>query len=200
MQNGVPLNALGLSHKFMAEHVLPGDTVIDATAGRGRDTLFLARLVGDGGRVIVFDVQREAVDSTEALLRENGVQNAEVHLDSHSHMDRYAERESVAAVMFNFGWLPGGDHTVFSRKETSVEAVDKALELLIPGGVASLCIYYGKETGYDERDALLAHLKTIDPLRFSVLLCDFTNRKGEPPLLALIWKDADRVNPLKKDR
>ncbi len=187
------LNALGLSHKFMAEHVLPGDLCIDGTAGRGRDTLFLAGLVGETGRVIAFDIQEEAVASTKKLLAENGVTCAEVHLDSHSRMDRYAEPESAAGIMFNFGWLPGGDHRIFSRGETSVEAIRKGLEILKPGGVMSLCIYYGKETGFEERNFLLSYLKTIDPERFTVVLSDFVNRKGEPPLAAFIWKGAERA-------
>ena len=189
MEERFPLNALGFSHRFMAQYIRPGDLCIDGTAGRGRDTLFLAELAGPTGRVIAFDIQEEAVESTQALLSENGVTNAEVILDSHSHMDRYAPAESVAGIMFNFGWLPGGDHHVFSRKETSMEAVQKALALLRPGGVMSLCIYYGKETGYDEKDALTAFLKTVDPERFTVVLCDFVNRRGEPPLAAFIWKE-----------
>ena len=189
MTKDYPLNALGLSHKFMAEHILPGDLCIDATAGRGRDTLFLAKLVGGSGRVIAFDIQEEAIRSTESLLAENGVENAEVHLVSHSDMDRFAEPGSVAGIMFNFGWLPGGDHTVFSRGDTSIEAIRKGLDLLRPGGVMTLCIYYGKETGYGEKEALTAYLKTVDPCRFTVVLCDFVNRVGEPPRLALIWKD-----------
>lgn len=189
MPESYPLNALGFSHRFMADHISQGDLCIDATAGRGRDTLFLAKLVGKSGRVIAFDIQEEAVNSTRDLLLENGVNWAQVHLDSHSHMDAYAAPESVAGVMFNFGWLPGGDHKVFSRKETSVEAIEKGLSLLRPGGVMSLCIYYGKETGYEEKNALLEYLKSVDPNRFTVVLCDFTNRSGEPPMIALIWKE-----------
>lgn len=189
MPENYPLNALGLSHRFMAEHIRPGDLCIDATAGRGRDTLFLSGIVGKSGRVIAFDIQEDAVKSTEARLYENGVENVKVHLDSHSHMEHYAEKESVDGIMFNFGWLPGGDHTVFTRKETSILAIRQGLELLRPGGVMSLCIYYGKETGYEEKDALLAFLKTVDPDRFTVVLSDFVNRSGEPPLFVQIWKE-----------
>lgn len=38
-----------------------GDTVIDATAGNGHDTVFLAQLVGRQGRVWAFDVQSSAL-------------------------------------------------------------------------------------------------------------------------------------------
>ena len=189
MQENESLNALGFSHRFMEQHICPGDLCIDGTAGRGRDTLFLAKLVGASGRVIAFDIQEEAINSTRSLLSENAVTWANVYQDSHDNMDRYAKPESVSGIMFNFGWLPGGDHRVFSHGETSVEAIRKALDLLRPGGVMSICIYYGKETGYEEKNAILSFLKTVDAQRFTVVLCDFVNRSGEPPMIALIWKE-----------
>lgn len=76
------------------------------TAGRGRDTAYLCELVGPCGRVIAFDIQQEAVDSTNALLAARGLR-AEVHLDSHSNMANYAEPETVDCIVFNLGWLPG---------------------------------------------------------------------------------------------
>ena len=182
-------NALGLSHKFISEHVQAGYTCVDATAGRGRDTLFLCQLVGKSGKVYAFDVQEEAIRSTTELLKAEGVE-AEVILDCHSKMDSYIEHESVDAIMFNFGWLPGGDHTKFSHGDTSRIAIEKGLELLKPGGVMSLCIYCGKETGFEEKETLLPFLKTLDQKKYSVLLTDYINRGGNPPIAVLITKDA----------
>lgn len=183
-------NALGLSHKFISEHVKEGSFCIDATAGRGRDTLFLCRLCGVKGKVLAFDIQEEAIQSTKELLEKEGVQNAEVILDSHAEMDRYAKEESVDAIMFNFGWLPGGDHTKFSNGKTSCLAIEKGLRLLKKGAVMTLCIYSGKESGYEEKETLLFYLKTLDQNRYSVLLCDFANRKNDPPIAVLIRKEA----------
>ena len=181
-------NALGLSHKFMAERLTEGSVCIDGTAGRGRDTLFLSRLVGDEGKVIAFDIQEEAVESTRSLLSENGVKNAEVYLCCHSRMDEYAKDGTVDGIMFNFGWLPGGDHNAFSKGETSVIAIEKGLRLLKPGGVMTLCLYYGKENGTEERDAILAYLKTVDSKAYSVFLGDFINRTSCPPMPVFIEK------------
>ncbi len=184
-----PLNTLGLSHQFIAARVKEGDLCIDATCGRGRDTLFLSRLVGEAGRVLAFDIQKEAGESTKARLAENGGTNARVVLDSHANMDSYAEKEIAAAVMFNFGERPGGDHKVFSKPETSIEAIRKAMEIIRPGGVISICIYYGKETGTAERDALLPFLETPDPQKFTVITSRFANRKGEVPIPVFILKE-----------
>ncbi len=184
-----PLNALGLSHQLMAAHVQPGGLCIDGTAGRGRDTLFLCQLVGPTGHVHAFDIQEAAIKSTAELLKANQITNAILHLENHSQLDQYFTPATVDAIMFNFGWLPGGDHTIFSHGDTSITAIQKGLQILKPGGVMTLCIYYGRESGYEERDSLLAYLKTIDPKRYSVLLNDFVNRQGEPPMVAFIFKD-----------
>lgn len=184
-----PYNALGLSHKYVAERLSSGELCIDATAGRGRDTLFLARLVGKKGRVIAFDIQEEAVKSTQELLMSEGISHAEVHRICHSKMASFAEKESVSAVMFNFGWLPGGDHTKFSHSDTSILAIKEGLELLKPDGMMTLCIYYGKETGFEEKNAILDFVRSLDQKKYSVLLHEFINRKNDPPILVVITKD-----------
>ena len=182
-------NALTLSHQFMKEHLQKGAFCIDATAGRGKDTLFLAQHCGENGRILAFDIQQDALDSTKNLLTEHGLQEkVSLILDSHSNMEQYADAESVDLICFNFGWLPGGDHNIFTRTESSIAAIDAALRLLKTGGAMSLCIYYGKNNGYEERDAILAYLKTIDPRTASVLVCEFVNRGNDPAIPVFILK------------
>ena len=115
-------NALELSHKYIKDVVNAGDTVIDATAGNGNDTLFLAQLVGSEGKVYAFDIQEKAVENTKNRLAENGVFWCDVILDGHQNMKNYVDTV-VKAVMFNFGYLPGGDKSVFTHKETSIPAI-----------------------------------------------------------------------------
>ena len=182
-------SALDIVRPWIEAHVSEGDLCVDATAGRGRDTLRLCRLAGETGRVIAFDIQPEAIESTRALLRSEGVEGrAELHLDGHEHMDRYAAPGTVSCITFNLGWLPGGDHSVNTRAGTSIEAVGKGLELLRDGGLMSICIYYGRDTGYEERDAVLNYLETIDSARYTAVVSRFVNRGGCPPIPVLIMK------------
>lgn len=182
------LNTLSMVHEFLKTHVRPGSFCIDATAGKGRDTALLCRLTGDPGRVLAFDIQPEAVSQTRALLEQEGLR-AEVVLDSHANMEQYAEAGSVDCVVFNFGRLPGGDPHIVTRADSSLQAIDAALRLLKPGGVMAIALYYGKENGYEERDAVLSHLKTLDDRTFSVLACDWCNRRGDPPMPIFLWKE-----------
>ena len=190
MESQFPLNALGFSHQFMAAHVREGAFCIDATAGKGRDTLFLCRLVGDSGRVLALDIQADAVAQTTDLLTAEGVAHrARVVQDCHSHLGDYAAPASADAIMFNFGWLPGGDHNTFSHADTSVAAVKVALDLLKVGGVMTLCLYYGRQNGTAERDAILDFLPTVDNRRYTVIRGDFANRTGDVPIPVFIIRE-----------
>ena len=182
-------SALQIIQRILREHIQSGAVCVDATAGRGRDTLFLAKLVGESGHVTAFDIQPEAVESTKLLLAEHGfLDRTEVILDSHSHMKHYFAPESVDCITFNFGWLPGGDHHIFTQKETSIEAIAQGLELLKPDGIMTLILYYGRETGFAERDALLEYLPTIDSSLYTVVEMPFVNRQNCPPIPVVIFK------------
>lgn len=182
------MNTLDVVHDFLRRQVKPGAVCIDATAGKGRDTALLCRLAGKNGRVIAFDIQEAAVEQTRALLAEQGL-TAEVVQDSHAHMARYAAPGTVDCIVFNFGRLPGGDARIFTTAASSLPAIDAGLTLLRPGGVMALALYYGKENGYEEKNAILSHLKSINDRSFTVLACDWLNRRNDPPLPIFIWKE-----------
>ena len=175
--------------RFIREHVKEGDICIDATAGNGNDTLALCQLVGESGKVIAFDIQETAIVNTKKRLEENGVvDRAEVYLESHINMDKYVEENSVSCIVFNFGYLPGGDHNLATRKESSIEAIHTGLRLLRKGGLMSLCIYSGGDSGFEERDAILEELKTLDGKKYLVIKSEYYNRPNNPPMPVMIIK------------
>ena len=182
------MNTLTIVHDFLRRHVRPGAFCIDATAGRGRDTALLCRLAGEQGRVLAFDIQDDAIRQTRALLESEGLR-AEVIQDSHANMAQYASPGTVDCIVFNFGRLPGGDPKIFTTAASSLPAIDAGLDLLRPGGIMALALYYGKENGYDEKNAILSHLKSINDHIFTVLACDWLNRRNDPPLPIFIWKE-----------
>lgn len=183
-------SALDIAHKMIKQMVKPGDFCIDATAGNGYDTEFLCELVGESGKVIAMDIQQSAVDNTKARLAEDGFSaRAEVFCMSHSEMDKVAAPDSADCIVFNFGWLPGGDHNVFTRAETSVPAIEKALSVIKPGGLLVLCVYYGRNNGYSERDAIVEYVSSLESRYYAVMKCDFLNRKNDPPFPIFIVKE-----------
>ena len=176
-------------HHFIKEHVQPGDLCIDATMGKGNDTLLLCQLAGPNGQVLAFDIQEEALTLTRRLLlQENCPANYRLILDSHSHMAAYAAPDTVSCIVFNFGYLPGGDHTKSTLPDTSIAAIEQGLILLKKNGLMSLCIYSGQDSGFAERDAVLSYLKELDPHRYLVIRTDYYNRPNHPPIPVLILK------------
>ncbi len=183
-------SALDIIKRAISENVHEGDICIDATAGRGNDTLFMASLVGDSGHVTAFDIQSEAVESTKALLEGAGLSHrADVRLQSHAQMDQLFEEGTVSCITFNFGWLPKGDHSISTKKESSLEAIEKGLKLLKKDGIMTLIIYYGRDTGFEEKDAILDYLPKIDSEKYTVLEMPFVNRPNCPPIPIIIFRD-----------
>lgn len=176
-------------HHFIREHVKQGDICIDATAGKGNDTLLLCQLVGESGHVIAFDIQEDAIRQTaERLEKEKMASRADLRMESHVNMASYAKEESVSCIVFNFGYLPGGDHQLATKKDTSIEAIKTGLNLLKKGGFMSLCIYSGGDSGFEERDAILAFLKDLDCKEYLVIQSVYYNRPNHPPIPVMIIK------------
>ena len=196
MQNGkvcFPVSYELKSARFLARDVLirtvqPGDTVIDATMGNGHDTQFLCNAVGPSGRVYAFDIQESAVSATDMLLRNNGLSDRAVLVcTGHERMDEYV-KEKVSAVIFNLGWLPGGDHTITTLWETTKEAVSKSLDLLLPGGVLVICAYPGHSEGDRERRELSGLLSFLSNKTYNVLHQVFLNAGAGAPECFVIQK------------
>ena len=184
------LTAVKLVQDFLAARLADPRLCIDATCGNGGDTAFLCRLVGKGGRVLGFDIQPEAIASTRKHLEQLGVPAAryELHCQSHADLLQFVQPGTADAVMFNFGWLPGADHAVFSTASSSIPALNAALQAVRPGGVVSAILYSGQVIGTDEKQTVLEYLRALPLKSFTVLVCDFANWAETAPLPCIILK------------
>lgn len=175
--------------RFIQEQIKEGDICIDATMGNGNDTLLLSSLCGETGTVLAFDIQELALVHTQKLLDDHHApQNYRLILDSHTNMRNYAGEGTVSCIVFNLGYLPGGDHALSTRSETSIQALGESLVLLKKGGIISLCIYSGGDSGFEERDAVLSWLSSLDSRKYLVLKTEYYNRPNHPPIPVIILK------------
>lgn len=168
-------------------------TCIDATAGTGQDTLFLCELTGENGKIYAMDIQEEALKQAKHRVEEAGYLNKVTFIhDGHENMDAYiGQEEKVDLIMFNLGYLPGGDHKKATTYETTRKAVERGLLHLRPGGLMTLMIYSGGDSGFEERDALLPFLKGIDAREYTVIVESFYNKPNTPPLPVYILKNEE---------
>jgi tRNA1(Val) A37 N6-methylase TrmN6 len=151
----LPPRPTELAHHLVCQALCVGDLAIDATAGNGHDTLMLAERVGESGRVLAFDVQAAAIEAARARIAAAGFESrVDFHHASHARMAEFAAPEAAAAVMFNLGYLPGGDHHLTTDSSETLRALEAAATCLKPGGILTVVCYPGHPAGAVEASAV----------------------------------------------
>lgn len=172
--------------------VKAGDIAVDATAGNGHDTLFLAGLVAEEGQVFSFDVQKEAIENTRNRLEEHEIQERVtlIHKGHENILSSIPERlhGKITGAIFNLGYLPGGDKSVVTKPQTTISAIEQLLEIMAREGIIVLVIYHGHPEGKTERDELLTYVTGLEQKLVHVLRYQFINQKNEPPFIIAIEK------------
>jgi ubiquinone/menaquinone biosynthesis C-methylase UbiE len=185
---GRVLRALDFCREHFARVIQAGDVAVDATCGNGKDTLFLAECVGPGGKVFAFDIQEAAIRNTHDLIKEKGfLDRVSLHQENHENILHIVD-VPVKAAMFNLGYLPGGDHGVITKPDTTIKALEGLFTLLLPGGLVSVIAYTGHPRGEEEKKLVQGFLEEVEQRQFSVLHYRFVNQINHPPQLFLIEK------------
>ena len=177
-----------VSKVFIDKVVKDGDIVVDATMGNGYDTIYLAQIVGDSGKVYSFDIQEQAILSTQKKVSKMNLDTrVELILDGHQNIDKYVNYE-ISCALFNLGYLPRANHEIITKGETTLQAIKHCLKLLKPNGVISIAIYIGHEGGIEEKNCVYNFIESLDQGKYNVLESKFVNQINNPPQLILIEK------------
>jgi predicted methyltransferase len=180
-----------LAHDAVAEVIQPGETVVDATAGNGHDTVWLCQCVGPRGTVYAVDRQAAALEATTRRLQQNCLSNAIVLQADHALLSEIIPRNlhgRVAAVMFNLGYRPGGDKTLTTSATTTLLALNAAVAILRPGGIVSVLVYTGHPGGAEEASAVAEFVTSLPAERFRMEVITRRNCRKSAPVLSLIYK------------
>lgn len=174
------IDLLDLHKQFILTHLKEGDTAVDFTMGNGHDTEFLSRTVGESGKVYAFDIQESALKSTAKRLREAACpENYTLICDSHHNVKNYV-KEKYKAGMFNLGWLPGGDKTITTMRETTMPAVEAAIELLDADGILNIAVYPGHPEGDLEGKMLEDYFATLSRFKVCITKVKIVNSATSP--------------------
>ncbi|SHG97963.1 Putative rRNA methylase [Anaerosphaera aminiphila DSM 21120] len=160
---------------------------LDCTSGRGNDSLNIISKIGDNGFLYAYDIQKEAVEDTTELLKSNGYSNFKIFNKSHTNIDIDISCE-LELVIFNLGYLPKSNKSITTKKNTTIEALDKAIPLLSKSGVIIVVSYLGHEYSFEEREAVDSYLKRLDQNNFLVEKREFYNQVNNPPIVFLVGR------------
>lgn len=166
-----------LAQKIINSNIVNFNYAVDATLGNGYDTDFLSDKFK---QVYSFDIQKTAVENYISKNKEN----VKLILDSHEFLDKYINNK-VDCIMYNLGYLPGGDKTITTRCESTIKSLEKAVKFLNQNGLITICIYNGHNEGKKERNIIFDFSKILPKNEFGVMIHSIINRIGAPELIVI---------------
>lgn len=188
-------SAVHIAHTFIKQIVRAGDTVIDATAGNGFDTLFLCSLVGTQGIVYSIDIQAEAIEHTKhhvkGLFPEHTVH---FYIDSHEYLDTITANiyGGVSCIMFNLGYLPGSlKKHITTKASTTLRALQQSARLLNDRGLLSVLCYRGHPGGIEEFLEVEQFMNNLDSTIWQVIKSEAVNQMNTAPIVFMALKKQD---------
>ena len=182
--------AVEVARERVLQVVKEGDIVCDATCGNGHDTVWLAKAVGKGGKVYAIDIQTDAIEATRARLEKENLNHRVTFLGrGHENLTSFIpikDQGNIAAIVFNLGYLPGGDKSIFTQKKTTLAALEASLLTLKEGGILSLVLYYGHKGGSEEAKEVERWRHSLDRDRFKTEHIKNPVREGTSPSVITI--------------
>jgi len=188
---------IDLAHQRWKECVQPGDIVLDATCGNGYDTLFLAGLALNApmGTLFALDIQPKAIKNTREMLLKKlpaiVLEKIRFFCQCHSAFPQEIVPGSVKLIVYNLGYLPGENKEKKTEAETTAKSLERAIELLMDGGLISVTIYPRHPKGEEERERVIGIAAALSPQQWDVCHYTWVNRPLSPELL-LITKRSSR--------
>ena len=161
------------------------DLVVDATIGNGHDSLSLCQKVIDG-HLFGFDIQSQAIDNTRQIL--HSFNNFTLYKKSHEYIyDTLKDYEGkISLILFNLGYLPGGDKSITTKENSTIKAIEGSLKLLNAKGEIVIVIYPGHIAGKKEEISILKHL---DSNKINYITCRNTDNEIAPYMIVIKKKD-----------
>lgn len=165
------------AHLFWKDHLRANDVVIDATCGNGKDTAVLAQLVPQG-HVYAIDIQEDAILKARYHAP---FPNISFLRQCHTYLPR---DQRVRLIVYNLGYLPGGNKQLTSMASTTLKSVQEAAALLPLGGALSITCYPGHAEGACEEVVLREWSLSLPPEMYHIEWSSW--KKGSPTLLIVI--------------
>ena len=174
---------LTFAHSVWKKHIKSESHVIDATCGNGYDSHFILQC--NPAHLYCLDIQKKALKNTRNRLE--GFKQFSLHQACHSTFSMV--EKPIDLIVYNLGYLPGGNKSLTTQTETTLLSLSNALNLLRKNGLTSIMLYPGHLEGMREKEALLCYVSNLPRKKFQVHLHRWLSHSNTPALL-LIQKTA----------
>lgn len=182
---------INVAHFWWTQHLRSGDIAVDATCGNGFDTAALAKLLLPqlSGSLFAMDLQDKAIVATKQRVAAEVGQEAALGVtflrQCHSQFPLSLLPATVKLIVYNLGYLPGGDKTVTTQGASTLASLGAALPLIAPGGAISITCYPGHPAGAEELAAILSWAVSLDYRLWGCCHHHWVNRPLSPTWLLL---------------
>ena len=129
--------------------------LVDATCGNGHDSYFLATFTGT---LYCIDIQETAIQNTKNKLSSF----EQVSFHQRSHEDLSFIPGAIDLIVYNLGYLPGGDKKMITTHKSTIKSLSCALDKLSPKGMISVMIYTGHSGGEEEKQNIIHFLHSLE--------------------------------------
>lgn len=179
ISNVIELMKLALSNVLPAAKV-----IIDATAGNGFDTLFLAEHSGETAKLFAFDIQAAAIAATKAKTKAYEAKITYLNC-SHEKIGSIIT-EPIDVAVFNLGYLPGAKHTITTQHESTLKAITTVIAQLSLNGICAVMVYPGHAEGAIEAQYIKEYVQKLSASKYTIGCYRLINHKKTAPYLYLI--------------
>lgn len=166
---------------------------IDATCGRGFDTIYMAELIKGYGHVYSYDIQNEAIDYTSEIIKNKNITNTTLRLMSHENI----LEKNFDLVIFNLGYLPNGNKEITTNHNTSLSAIKHLIEQFdtIDHNILIIIVLYpGHHEGKLESDLIDNYAKNLVGRKYLVSKYMNYNRETSPFIITISKNKTSHYN------
>ena len=187
-------------HFFWEAHLKHhAGNILDATLGQGKDSFYLAEIALENPsspfhqnrKLFAVDIQKQSLDAARLMLEKGLPQQVmqKISLIQSCHSDlNFSAMSPLTLIVYNLGYLPGGDKSITTQTATTQKSIELALDVVSDGGMITITCYPGHDEGKNELIMLCDYLWNLPKKKWSVTHLQFAKETSSAPTLWVIQK------------
>ncbi|GAB4193180.1 MAG: hypothetical protein Tsb0015_15800 [Simkaniaceae bacterium] len=139
------------------------------------------------GKLYCFDIQEVAIESTCKRLHEHLPPSIWKRVAAYrrSHEKLPFSNNFADLIVYNLGYLPGGNKTITTEVRSTLLSLNEALRVARPGGLISVTCYPGHPEGLKETQEIIKFISNLSSNSYTACHHQWPNRPSSPQLIII---------------